>query len=174
MTKNQKIALGCGGAGCLGLIVVAIAGGLIYYLVSRPPVRSHDYNINVSTNRNSNSNDNSDLSANTNDNDNSNANSNSTNSNSSSPSSPSSTSASSMSDDDKHRLYQAAMQTGDQELLRRVSVKIGLTNEDYTPGADYQKFVAEHVGWAIRNTEFIGTINSPEKARAYVNDHFPE
>ena len=179
MTKNQKIALGCGGAGCLGLIVVAIAGGLTYYLVSRPPVRSRDYNFNVSTNRNSHSNDNSDLSANTNANDNSNANSNSdsTNSNSSSPSSPSSpssTSASSMSDDDKHRLYQAAMQTGDQELLRRVSVKLGLTNEDYTPGADHEKFIADHVGWAIRNTEFIGTINSPEKARAYVNDHFPE
>jgi hypothetical protein len=31
MTRNQKIALGCGGAGCLGLIVVAIAGVLIYY-----------------------------------------------------------------------------------------------------------------------------------------------
>jgi hypothetical protein len=171
MTKNQKIALGCGGAGCLGLIVVAIAGGLIYYLVSRPPVRSRDYNFNVSTNRNSNSNDNSDLSANTNDNDNSNANSNSTNSNSSSPSS---TSASSMSDDDKHKLYQAAMQTGDQELIRRVSIKIGVMDEDYTPGADYQKFITEHVEWVMRNTDFIGTVNSPEKARAYVNDHFPE
>ena len=165
MTKNQKIALGCGGAGCLGLIVAAIAGGLIYYLVSRPPVRSRDYNINVSTNRNSNSNDNTDFSTNANNNDNSN----STNS-----SSPSSTSASSMSDDDKHRLYQAAMQTGDQELIRRVSVKIGLMDEDYTPGAEYQKFISEHVGWVIRNTEFIGTVNSPEKARAYVNDHFPE
>jgi K+-transporting ATPase c subunit len=169
MTKNQKIALGCGGAGCLGLIVVAIAGGLIYYLVSRPPARSRDYNFNVSTNRNSNSNDNTDFSTNTNDNDNSNANS--TNSNSSSPSS---TSASSLSDDDKHKLYQAAMQTGDQELIRRVSVKIGIMDEDYTPGAEYQKFISEHVEWVIRNTEFIGTVNSPEKARAYVNDHFPE
>ena len=45
-----------------------------------------------------------------------------------------------MSDDDKHRLYQAAVQTGDQELIRRVSVKIGLMDEDYTPGANYQKF----------------------------------
>src|SRR6185436_4472337 len=168
MTKNQKIALGCGGAGCLGLIVVAIAGGLIYYLVSRPPVRSRDYNINVSTNRNSNSNDNTDFSTNTNTNDNDNSNSNSNSSSSSS------TSASSLSDDDKHRLYQAAAQTGDQELIRRVSVKIGLTDEDYTPGAEYQKFLSEHVEWVMRNTEFIGTINSPDKARAYVNEHFPE
>ena|SRR6185369_656358 len=169
MTKNQKIALGCGGAGCLGLIVVAIAGLLIYFLAYRSPARSREYNINVSTNRNSNSNDNTDFSTNTNNNDNSN--SNSTNSNSSS--SPS-TSASSMSDDDKHRLYQAAFQTGDQELIRRVSVKIGLTGEDYTPGAEYEKFLSDHVSWVTRNTDFIGTINSPEKARAYVNEHFPE
>ena len=144
MTKNQKIALGCGGAGCLGLIVVAIAGLLIYFLAYRSPARSRDYNINVSTNRNSNSNDNTDFSANSNDNDNS-SNSNSTNS--------SSTSVSSMSDDDKHRLYQAAAQTGDQELVRRVSVKIGLMAEDYTPGAEYQQFLSDHVEWVMRNTE---------------------
>lgn len=160
MTKNQKIALGCGGAGCLGLIVVAIAGGLIYYFVSRTPVRrSYNYNYNVSTNRNSNSNDNSDFPSNIN------ANSNSSNSNSSS------SSASSMSDDDKHRLYQAAGMTGDAELIRRVSIKIGLMDEDYTPGPNYQSFVAEHVDWALKNTDFINSINTPEKARAYLNSH---
>ena len=164
MTKNQKIALGCGGAGCLGLIVVVIAAALIY-LFTRPPRSTRDYNFNVSTNRNSNSNDNSDFSSNSNSNDNSN----STNS-----SSPSSTSASSMSDDDKHRLYQAAAQTADQELVRRVSIKIGLMDEDYTPGAEYQKFLSDHVEWVMKNTDFIGTINTPEKARAYVNEHFPE
>ena len=79
-----------------------------------------------------------------------------------------------MSDDDKHRLYQAAAQTGDQELIRRVSVKLGLMDEDFTPGATYQQFLSEHVEWVLRNTAFIGTINSPEKARAYVNEHFPE
>ena len=163
MNRNQKIALGCGGAGCLGLIVVAIAGLVIYALVYRSPARSRDLNINVSTNRNSNSNDNTDLPSNIN------ANSNSTNS-SNSPS----TSTSSMSDDDKHRLYQAAVQTGDQELIRRVSVKLGLFDQDYTPGAEYQKFLSEHVEWVMRNTDFIGTVNSADKARAYVNDHFPE
>lgn len=165
MNRNQKIALGCGGAGCLGLIVVAIACVLIYFFAYRSPRSTRNYNYNVSTNRNSNSNDNSDFSTNANDNDNS-SNSNSTSS--------TSTSASSMSDDDKHRLYQAAAQTGDQELIRRVSVKIGLMGEDYTPGADYQQFLSDHVEWVMKNTAFIGTINSPEKARAYVNDHFPE
>ena len=157
MNRNQKIALGCGGAGCLGLIVVAIAGGLIYYFMGRSPVRrTYNYNYNASTNRNSNSNDNSNFPANIN------ANSNSSNSNSS---------ASSMSDDDKHKLYQAAGMTGDAELIRRVSIKIGLMDEDYTPGDNYQSFISEHFEWATRNTDFVNSVNTPEKARAYVNGH---
>jgi hypothetical protein len=160
MNRNQKIALGCGGAGCLGLIVVAIAACLIYFFAYRTPGRrSYNYNYNVSTNRNSNSNDNSDFPSNIN------ANSNSSNSNSSS------SSASSMSDDDKHKLYQAAGMTGDAELIRRVSIKIGLMDEDYTPGDNYQSFVSEHVDWALKNTDFINSINTPEKARAYLNEH---
>ena len=163
MNRNQKIALGCGGAGCLGLIVVAIAGGLIYYFMRSPYYRSD--NSNVSTNRNSNSNDNSDFTTNRNSNDNDN----SSNTNSSS------TSASSMSDDDKHKLYQAAVMTADQELIRRVTVKLGLTNEDFTPSGDeYEKFLSAHVEWVIRNGSFIQSINTAEKARAYVNENFPE
>ena len=154
MNRNQKIALGCGGAGCLGLIVVAIAGGLIYYFM-RSAATNRNYNFNVSTNRNSNSNDNSDVPANIN------ANSNSS----------SSSSASSMSDDDKHKLYQAAGTTGDAELIRRVSVKIGLMEEDFTPGDNYSAFISAHLEWATRNTAFIQSINTPEKARAYINEH---
>lgn len=161
MTRNQKIALGCGGAGCLGLIVVAVAGVLIYFFAFNTRTystnRNDDDNFNVTTNRNSNSNDNSD----SNDND---------NSNSSSSSSPS---ASSMSDDDKHKLYQAALMTGDPELVRRVSVKLGLMEDDYTPGDNYQTFVTEHVTWAIRNSDFSSTVNTPEKARAYVDQNMP-
>jgi len=160
MNRNQKIALGCGGAGCLGLIVVAIAGGLIYYFMSRAAHNyNRNYNFNVSTNRNSNSNDNSDLTTNRNGNDNS------SNTNSSS------TSSSSMSDDDKHKLYQAGLIVGDQELLRRISVKIGIMDDDFTPGNNYQEFVVQQVSWAIRNTEFTSTINTPAKARAYINEH---
>ena len=161
MTRNQMIALGCGGAGCLGLIVVVIAGCLIYFFSYRRPPRRYvtsNYNFNVNNaNRSYNYNSNS--------NDNENENSNS---------SSSSTSASSMSDDDKHKLYQAAGMTGDAELIQRVSVAIGLMNEDYTPGENYQKFVADHVDWAIHNTDFVNSINTPAKARAYVNEHFPD
>jgi hypothetical protein len=164
MNRNQKIALGCGGAGCLGLIVVVIAGCVIYFVYysqnRRYSASNYNYNFNINSNSNSNSNDNSDVPSNIN------ANSNSSNS--------SSTSSSSMSEDDKHKLYQAAGMTGDAEVIRRVSVKIGLMDEDYTPGDNYQKFVEEHVSWAIRNTDFIQSINTADKARAYINEHFPE
>ena len=162
MNRNQKIALGCGGAGCLGLIVVAIACVLIYFFAYRSPRSTRYYNSNKTTNRNSNSNDNSDFTTNTNDNDNS--------SNSNSSSSADST----ISTDEKHRLYHAAGMTGDSELIQRVSVKIGLMNEDFTPGDKYQAFVEEHASWIIRNFDFIQSVNTPEKARAYINDHFPE
>ena len=158
MNRNQKIALGCGGAGCLGLIVVAIAGVLVYFFAYRAaPYR--DYNFNTSTNRNSNTNDNSNITSNTNGNDNTNDNSTS--------------STSSMADDDKHKLYQAAVMTGDAELVRRVSVKLGLMDSDYTPGDNYASFVSEHVTWVYSNTDFIQSINTPEKAREYVNQNFP-
>jgi hypothetical protein len=158
MNRNQKIALGCGGAGCLGLIVVAIVAGVLYVLVWRTPARrSYNYNYNVSTNRNSNSNDNSNFNSNTN------------NSNSS----RSTSDDSGLSEDDKHKLYQAAGMTGDAELIRRVSIKIGVMDEDYTPGENYQDFIEQHASWAIRNTDFIQSINTAEKARAYLQTHLP-
>ena len=161
MTKNQKIALGCGGAGCLGLIVVVIAGGLIY-LFTRPARSNRNYNFNISTNRNSNSNDNSDFSSNRNTNDNS------SNSNSSS------TSDSTMSKDEKHKLYYAALLTGDTELIRRVEVKIDVLEDDFTKGAKFQAFVEEHATWTINNMDFIQSVDTAEKARAYINDHISD
>jgi hypothetical protein len=139
MNRNQKIALGCGGAGCLGLIAVTIVGCVIYFVYYAQSQRyTANRNYNFNTNNNS-----------------------------------SATDSSSMSEDDKHKLYQAASMTGDGELLRRVTVKIGLMDEDFTPGPNYQTFVAEHVSWAIRNTDFIQSMDTPEKARNYVNENFP-
>ena len=173
MTKNQKIALGCGGAGWLGLIVIAIAGAAVYFLVySKPAVRraSREYNFNVNLNENSS---NSNSNSNTNSTPDVDANSNASNSNANSDSG-SSTSVDSMSDDDKHKLFQAATMANDEELARRVRVKLGLVGEDYTPNEKYQTFMAEHVAWITRNYQFIQSVNTPEKARAYVNEHFPE
>ena len=157
MTRNQKIALGCGGAGCLGLIVVVIAAGLIFYFAQS---NSTNRDFDITTNRNSNSNDDT---INSNDND-----------NSSSSSSSSSSAASSLSDDEKHKLYQAAGMTGDAVVMRRVSVKLGLMNDDYTPGDNFRQFVIEHASWAVDNQEFIQSINTEEKAREYLNENLPE
>ena len=160
MTRNQKIALGCGGAGCLGLIVVVIAGGLIYYFtMNRVSERYGDYSYN----RNSNFNTNRNTNGNSNDNDNADD----SNSNSSS----SSSSSSDMSDDDKHKLFQAAAVTGDTQLQRRVWVKIGIMNEDFTEGEKFSSFAAEHVGWAIRNYQWMQSVNTAEKGRAYCDQH---
>ena len=162
MTRNQKIALGCGGAGCLGLIVVAIAVGVgIYFYQQSTPGRYA--NINYNSNRNSNFNINSETNENSNDD--------STNSSSNSSSSGS---ADSLSEDERHRLYHAATMTGDPEVIRRVSVKLGLTDEDFTQSDKYTQFVGEHVGWAVRNYRWIAdNLNTQEKARAYINEHLP-
>ena len=161
MNRNQKIAVGCGGAGCLGLIVVAIAGGLIYYFYNASRSTYDRYaNINFNSNRNLNLN--------------RNANSNDDSTNTSSNSNSSSSSADSLSEDNKHKLFQAAAMTGDSELQRRVWVKIGILDEDFSQGDKFAEFAAAHVGWAIRNYQWVGSIDSPEKARAYVNEHLPQ
>jgi hypothetical protein len=153
MTRNQKIALGCGGAGCLGLIVVAVAACLVYYFVYRQAATyrasTRDYNYNVNYNSNSNSNYDS----------NSNSNSSTT------------TSASSLSDDDKHKLFHAASVTGDTELMHRVQVAIGLLNDDYSPKDEYRQFATAHVAWVFKNMDFIQEVNTPEKAKAYIDEH---
>src|SRR5688572_2443211 len=129
MTRNQKIALGCVGAGCLGLIVVAVAGVLLYYFAYRTSYdRYANYNDNYNTNININRNENA------NDDDNTN----------SSSSSSSSSSADDMSDDDKHKLFHAASVTGDLELQRRVWTKIRILDDDFTPGAKYEEFTRRH------------------------------
>ena len=158
MNRNQKVALGCGGAGCLGLIVVAIAAGLIYAFVLRSaPYRaaSRNYNYNANYNANYNSDPNSNNAVNSNDN-------------------SSVSSVSSLSDDDKHKLFQAGAMSGDSELAQRVNVKLGLLNEDSTPTDEYPGFLGNHVTWSFRNTDFIKSINTSEKAKAYVEEHLPK
>jgi|SRR5687768_6913457 len=162
MTRNQKIALGCGGGGCLGLILLFIFIGVLstFGFLSLPwSSTNRNYNFNVNDNRNSNFNSNY----------NSNLNRNS-NSNSDSDSS-SSSSSSSMSSDAKHRLYQAAGMTRDQALILRVYNKIGLDSGNST---DHEQFVKEHFTWAMNNLEFIQSVNSPETARAYVEEHIDD
>ena len=73
----------------------------------------------------------------------------------------------------KHKLYHAALVTGDEALIRRVSVKLGLMNEDYTPGDEMTQFIASHAVWTFNNRDFIQTVNTAEKGRTYVDENFP-
>jgi hypothetical protein len=151
MTRNQKIALGCGVTGCLGLILIVVvvivlaAAGILALPGLGAPNSNDNSNINSSSNANdSNSNENSD--------------------------SNSSTSRSTMSDDDKHKLMQAAGITKDSALMQKVLRKLGFIT-DTGISADYPQFIKEHVTWASKNYEFIRSVNSPETARAYVDAH---
>src|SRR5713101_8155217 len=154
MDRNQKIAIGCGAAGCLGLLaIVVVCVVLVMTGYISMPGRGSRANENFNANTNSNSNSNS----------NSNANEN-TNSNSSS-------SSSSLSDDDKHKLFQAAGMTRDNELIQRVLHKLGFLTADNTVSDDYAPFVKGHMDWAKQNYRFIQSVMTPEKARAYVDAH---
>ena len=152
MNKNQKIALGCGGAGCLGLIVLAVIGVVGYWTYTNNSSLFADQNRNANFNFNTN----------LNSNDNSSANSDVT---------AEDDSSSSMSDDDKHKLFQAAGATGDSQLMLKVMKKIGFPSG---PGEGYEKFSQEHFAWAMKNLEFIQSVNTPEKGRAYVEAHLDD
>src|SRR5947209_5501301 len=158
MTKNQKIAAGCGAVGCLGLIVIIVAGCVVYfsYYRSRPNSANYNYNYNYNSNSNSNSN----------------RNQNSGSSNSSAP--PSTSSSSSMSNDDRHKLFQAAGITKDSELIQKVLKKIGLLNASGVPTDEYGPFVKDHISWAVNNVSFINSVNTPESGRAYVDAHLKD
>ena len=152
MDRNQKIALGCGGAGCLGLLaIVIVCVVLVMTGYITMPGSSSNRNENFNANTNSNSNSNSNLNE---------------NSNSNAP-----TSSSSLSDDDKHKLVQAAGMTQDNALIQRVLRKLGFVTANNEISDDYQAFLQAHAEWAKKNVRFIQSVMTPEKARAYVEEH---
>ena len=148
MNRNQKIAIGCGGAGCLGLIAIVVVCVVLFatgYITMPGSSSNRNENFNAS---NSNSN------SNVNENSNSN-----------------SSSSSSLSDDDKHKLFQAAGMTRDNELIQKVLHKLGFLTATNTVSDDYAPFVKGHLDWAKKNYRFIQSVNTIEKARAYVDEH---
>jgi hypothetical protein len=151
MNRNQKIAIGCGGAGCLGLIAIVVVCVVLFstgYITM--PGSSSNRNENFNANTNSKSNSTSNLNENSNSN---------------------SSSSSSLSDDDKHKLFQAAGMTRDNELIQKVLRKLGFLTADNNVSDDYAPFVKGHMEWATKNYRFIQSVNSVEKARAYVDEH---
>jgi hypothetical protein len=150
MTKNTKIALGCGGAGCLGLILLVIIGVVLVMTgaIAAPGIYSPRSNYNYNANRSSNYNSNTNLNSNTN-----------------------SSSSSTLSNDDKHKLFQAAYATKDNVLVLKMLAKIGFPNGQ---GAGFTAFTEEHVPWAMKNLEFMQTVNTAAKGRAYFDAHIDD
>jgi hypothetical protein len=157
MNRNTKIAIGCGAGGCLGLIllVILIAILIVTGVIKAPGIYSPRSNSNYNYNYNRNSNYN-------------------TNSNADSNSNSDSSDSSSMADDDKHKLFQAAASTQDQALMRRVWQKLGLMKTSGALDESYSAFVKEHISWIFKNSSFIQSVNTPEKARAYVDAHIDD
>ena len=102
-----------------------------------------------------------------------NSNYSSSNSNSYSTSNYNSSSSSSatMSEDDKYRLFYAATKTGDHALMTQAAQKIGILDSNGRPTSDYQTFLRNSITWAFKDSEFTKTVDTPEKARAYVMAH---
>ena len=152
MNRNQKIALGCGGAGCLGLIVVVVAASVFYFLSRRSTsLDVSDRSDNINSSRNSNSNSSADDS-----------------------SSAAIETTTSMGEDDQHKLFHAASATRDSATMQRVWRKLGLTDADGTPNDKYTEFTKDHIAWLFRNSDFLQEINTEQKARAYVDAHIDD
>src|ERR1051326_4737654 len=88
--------------------------------------------------------------------------------------------AAALTEDEKHRLYAAALVATDSqlqtELYQKVCQKIGIMNTDSIPNDTYRRFVSEaRLQW-IRKPEaeeFKREINTREKAQEYLNKHLP-
>jgi len=154
VTNNQKILLGCGGVGCLGLIVLVVVLGVfgvsIFSEVQRQARIIEEGNANTG---------------------NSNTNSATANNNSNDDGDYDASYDASLSEDEKHKLFQAAGITQDQALIMRVLRKIGFVDRNGGINDDYQKFVEAHAEWAKKNLKFIISTSKPDKARAYLDEN---
>ncbi len=74
-------------------------------------------------------------------------------------------------DDDQHKLFQAAGITKDKSLIERVLKKLGFVKPDSTVTPDYRQFLEEHFTWTRKNAQFVKSVNTPQKARAYLKTH---
>jgi hypothetical protein len=140
--------------------VIACVLLIVTGVVKAPGIYSPNSNSNDNSNYNYNSNsNNSNSGSNTNDNLNTN--------------SDSSSSSSSMSEDDKHRLLLAASLANDTEMMSRVMRKLGFVTEAGV-SPNYAQFLQEHAEWAHQNQDFINSVNTPDKALAYLNAHIDD
>jgi hypothetical protein len=82
-----------------------------------------------------------------------------------------SASVSTYTDDEKHRLFQAAGITQDPRLIREVSQKLGLADSKGQPTSAMNLFIQAHYAWASSNMDFVNGYVMKEKAQEYVRTH---
>src|SRR5690349_6756546 len=82
-------------------------------------------------------------------------------------------SAANMSEDDKHKLFQAAGMTQDATLIAQVTQKLVLIDSSGQTTAAVNDFTKAHIEWGLKNADWVKENNTPEKAKAYVNSHMP-
>ena len=84
-----------------------------------------------------------------------------------------------LTEDEKHRLYAAALASSDSPLdtrnFRLTCQRIGIFDAGGQPNDRHLAFVGEHVNWSAhtQTEEFRQQINTREKAQAYVERHLP-
>ena len=82
-----------------------------------------------------------------------------------------------LSEDEKHRLYAAALAASDSpvdsEIFKRVCREIEIFDATGKPNEGYMQFVSAHVEWATKSQteQFRNQINTPEKARQYIHQY---
>ena len=85
----------------------------------------------------------------------------------------------SFSQEERHRLYTAALAASDSPLdtpvFKEVCQKIGIFDTEGNPNSAYLGFVQEHVAWSMNReaSQFRSEINTKEKAQQYVTGHLP-
>jgi hypothetical protein len=90
-----------------------------------------------------------------------------------------SSAANHLSEDDRHRLYSAALAASESplesETFKEVCKKIGIFDAHGNPNDNYMGFVAAHLEWAMKTEteQFKREIKTKEKAREYVSKHLP-
>ncbi len=82
-------------------------------------------------------------------------------------------------EEEKHRLYAAALEASEfpleSETFRKVCRKIGIFDDHGNQNDSYLGFVSAHLEWAMKPgaDAFKREINTREKAREYINKSLP-
>ncbi len=82
-----------------------------------------------------------------------------------------------LTEDEKHRLYSAALAASesplDNDTFKDVCRQIGIFDAHGKPNNQYMAFVSRHVNWHAQSDaqQFRNEINSKDKARDYIKKH---